>query len=301
MKKLLINVTPVIKALELTSKTALGGELIGSYKSRFRGRGVEFEEFGDYAPGDDAEQIDWKASVKANKLLIKQYIEERNLKIFFLIDVSNSMVYTTGKKLKAEYVGEMVISLAFLMIKNSDQIGYALFNDQVIKKAPVRGGLVQYYNLIDTLLNSKNYGGGYDFANALRFTFSYAPERSMVILISDFIGLGSTKWQEILRINARRFDIITLMVRDPADSVLPASKRGAVLKDPFSKRKVRIYGERVRERYTALVKQQEEDLAEFFKKAGASFLRLETSKSFVEPIISFFNQRKAELRRAQWK
>jgi len=292
MRKLLVDVTPLLKALELTTKSELGGELIGSYKSRFRGRGVEFEQYADYTSGDDATLIDWKASIRTNKVLVKEYSEERNLRIFFLVDVSNSMVYTSGKKLKAEFVGELVISLAFMMIKNSDRIGFAMFSDKINESSPISGGLIAYYNLIDSLVSTENYGGGYDLAQALDFTFSSVKPKSIVIIISDFIGLKDNKWQEFIEVNSRKFDIITFMVRDPADAVLPKSKRGVVLKDPFSNKKVHIEGDKVREQYAQFVKNQEKQIKDFFMDKDVSFLRLNTRESFVEPVINFFHGRR---------
>lgn len=299
MRRLLIDVTPVIKALELTTKSALGGELLGSYKSRFKGRGLEFEGYKDYTTSDDAQRIDWKASSRANKLLVKEYTEERNLNIFFLIDVSNSMVYTTGRKLKAEYVGELISSLSFLMIKNRDHVGFAMFTDKIVKQQAPKGGTLQYYEIIDSLLNPQNYGGDKDLRKALEFAFEYMKPKSMLILITDFIGL-KPDWQELLKNNARRFDIITFMIRDPADLVLPKSQREVLLKDPFSNRRVSLRGEKVRERYAEYVKQQEKNIADFFTGLGISFLRLDTSKPFVEDVISLFKERKAG-RKAKWK
>lgn len=292
MRRLLINVTPLIKAFEITTRSALGGKLLGSYKSRFRGRGLEFDGYTDYNQDDDAKMIDWKASTRANKLLVKEYVEERSLDILFLIDVSNSMVFTTGRKLKAEYVGELVISLAFIMIKNADQIGFVLFSNKIIKESHPQRGLVQYYNLIDTLLDPKNYGGGCDLDQAFKFAFTYMKPQSMIVLVTDFLGIKDPVWQETLKINAGRFDIITFMIRDPADFILPKTQRGVMLKDPFSNKRMYLHGERVRERYAEYVRQQEKDLEDFFSKLGISFLRLDTSKSFTEPIITFFNRRK---------
>lgn len=288
-----MDVTPVIKTLELTTKSALGGELIGSYRSRFKGRGLEFEGYEEYTPNDDSKRIDWKASIRSNKLLIKEYVEERNLNILFLIDVSNTMVYTTGKKLKLEYAGELISSLAFLMLKNADHVGFAMFNDEIIKKQPPKGGNLQYYELINTLLDPQNYGGGYDLEKALRFAFDYLKPKSMLILITDFIGL-KPGWQDVFKNNARRFDIITFMIRDPVDLILPRTKREVMLRDPFSDKIIHLYGRDIREKYTECVKQQERDIANFFTELGISFLRLDTSKPFVEDVISFFKERKAK-------
>ncbi|MDP2908890.1 MAG: DUF58 domain-containing protein [Nanoarchaeota archaeon] len=293
MRRMLINVAPVIKAFEITTRSALGGKLLGSYKSRFRGRGVEFDGYVEYNQNEDASTIDWRASTRANKLLSKEYLEERNLDVLFMIDVSNSMIFTTGKKLKAEYAGELVISLAFIMVKNADQVGYMLFSNKIIKQSPPQGGFTQYYRLIETLLDPKNYGGGCDINQAFKFALAYMKPHSMIVLITDFLGLKGQEWQETLRVNAERFDIITFMVRDPADSVLPKAKRAVMLKDPFSDRRMYIHGKKVRERYAEYVKQQEKNLEDFFLKLGISFLKLDTSESFIEPIITFFNRRKA--------
>ncbi len=293
MRRLLIDAIPVINSLELTTKSALGGELIGSYKSKFRGRGIEFEEYADYKPGDDASMIDWKASMRSNKLLIKEYAEERSLNIFFLIDVGNSMIYTTGKKLKAEYVGELVISLSFLMIKHADQVGFALFSDKIVQGHVPQTGLTQYYRIIDNLLNAQNYGGGCDLSKALEFALTYVKPKSMLLLVSDFIGLRPG-WQDMLRKCTQKFEIITFMIRDPADAVLPKTKRSVVLKDPFSEKRIHIHGEKIREKYEAYVKQYEKSIADYFRSLGISFLRLDSSKSFVEPIISFFKERKVK-------
>lgn len=293
MRRLLIDVTPVIEALELTTKSLLGGQLIGSYKSRFKGKGIEFDGYSEYNPNEDADMIDWRASTRANKLLTREYSEERNLNILFLVDVSNSMIYTTGKKLKAEYAGELVISLSFLMLRTSDQVGFALFSDKIIKEHAPQAGLTEYYRIIDTLLDSQNYGGGYDLDKGLEFAFTYMKPGSMIILVTDFIGL-KPNWQERLRVNSRRFDIITFMIRDPADSIMPKSTRGVILKDPFSNKRIHIHGEKAREKYSEYVKQQEKSIEEFFTRLGISFLRLDTSKSFVEPVIKFFKARKSK-------
>jgi len=299
MRRLLIDATPLIKTLELTTKSALGGELLGSYRSRFKGSGLEFEGYKDYLSGDDASRIDWKASFRTNKLIVKEYAEERNLDIFFLIDVSNSMIYTTGKKLKAEYVGELVISLSYLMIKNQDHVGLAMFTDKIVKQKAPKGGNLQYYEIIESLLNPQNYGGDKDFKKALEFTFDYIKPKSMLIIITDFISI-KPDWQELLKNNSRRFDIITFMIRDPADLVIPKSQREVLLKDPFSNKRISLRGEKVRERYAEHVKQQEKNIATFFTDLGISFLRLDTSKSFTEGVITLFKERRLE-RKSKWK
>ena len=119
----------------------------------------------------------------------------------------------------------------------------------------------------------------------------------MLVIVSDFIGLKSG-WQDILKVNAQRFDIMAFMIRDPADTILPKAKKGVTLKDPFSDKKIRLQGEKIKEQYEKYVKQHEKSIADFFTGLGANFLRLDTSKSFVGPVIRLFNERKKV---AKWK
>ena len=102
-RELKIDLTKNIKKLEITTRRLVGAQLIGSYKSAFKGHGLEFANYKEYTQNDDASLIDWKASVRTGKLLIKEYEEERKLDVFFLIDVSSSMVFVSTDKLKNEY------------------------------------------------------------------------------------------------------------------------------------------------------------------------------------------------------
>src|SRR3989344_6225949 len=101
------------------------------YRIIFRGKGLEFEAFRDFTPDDDASDIDWKTSSRARKLLVKQYKEERDLKIMFLIDVGSNMIFGSGQKLKCEYITELVAAFSKLIMDSSDKVGFFLFSDEL--------------------------------------------------------------------------------------------------------------------------------------------------------------------------
>jgi uncharacterized protein (DUF58 family) len=101
------------------------------YKIIFRGKGLEFDSYRDFAPDDDASEIDWKASMRSNKLLVKQYIEERDLKIMIIVDVSDNMIFGSTEKLKCEYAAELSAALAHLIISSNDKMGFALFDEGI--------------------------------------------------------------------------------------------------------------------------------------------------------------------------
>ena len=103
------------------------------YNVMFQGRGLEFDSYRDFSSGDDASLIDWRATLRSNNLLAKKYIEERNLNIYFLLDVSNSMLFGSGNKLKAEFAAEFVAAVSHLIAGSGDNVGLVMFNEKIVK------------------------------------------------------------------------------------------------------------------------------------------------------------------------
>ena len=114
MKRLEINAVPLIKKMEFVLEKLAEARLVSRYRRIFKGKGLEFLDFRAYTEQDDSKRIDWKPSVKANKLLIKEFKEERDLDVYFLVDCSSSMVFGSTKKLKNEYAAEIVAALTHI-------------------------------------------------------------------------------------------------------------------------------------------------------------------------------------------
>jgi len=131
-KELKLDLSEGIKRLKILTTQIVNTKFVGGYKSVFKGRGLEFKDYRPYTPDDDASTIDWKASVRANKLFVRDFEEERNLNVFFLVDVSSSMVYGSIDKLKIEYVGELTAALSFVVLNAGDSVGFALFSDRIV-------------------------------------------------------------------------------------------------------------------------------------------------------------------------
>ena len=131
MEELKLNLKPLIKKLEVSTKRGFIDILTGSYKSSFKGKGLDFEGYRSYISGDDASLIDWKATLRSQDLLIKVLTEERNVNIIFLVDVSSSMSFASIDKLKNEYAAELVASLSFAAIQAGDSVGLVMFNDKI--------------------------------------------------------------------------------------------------------------------------------------------------------------------------
>ena len=190
MNKLNADLTPKINKLKMTTtRRPPSFSLSGETKSGFKGEGTEFTDFREYQPSDDATQIDWKATLRANKVLVKEFSEEKRLTIFFLIDISASMLFGSTEKLKNEYTIELVNSLAHGIVNVGDNVGFILFNDKIVKKLPPTNEKGKIHNLMEYMLDPKIYKGSFDLGNTLKYANSFIPKNCIVIIISDFLGL----------------------------------------------------------------------------------------------------------------
>lgn len=294
MKKLKLEIKDLSRKLDVLTKDLVTGSFVGGYKSVFKGKGLEFEKYREYTSGDDASLIDWKATKRANKTLIKEFSEERNLDVFFLFDISDSMIFGSTKKLKNVYGAEVVASLAYAMVNADDSVGVAMFNKDVVKFSLPLIGLKQYYVILNIITDLDLHGGEYDLTKALEFAINSLSDGTVLIIVSDFIGGLNTDWVELLRVCGSKFQVIGIMVRDPLDRVLPTDPGQVLVSSPVGDKKVVIEPTKIRDAYELFVKQQEKEIKDYFKEANADFIELITDKPFVQPIITFFKGRIAK-------
>ena len=289
-RKLNIDIVPSIRKLQVVTKGLIKTKGIGSYKSVFRGKGLDFSEYRPYDNNDDASLIDWKASMRTNQILIRQYEEERDLNVFFVIDCSSGMVFGSTEKLKNEYAAEIVISLAFTILDFGDSVGLAMFNDKIIKKVYPGKGKGQFYSVVKALSDPENYGGGFSFDNVTDFILNYLKQSTVVILVSDFVGMNENSLDKFKLISTK-YDTIGIMVRDPRDKTLPTDVGQIVIEDPYSSKSLLIEPNLIKEVYEEEIKKQEKWIRDSFMRNKSDFLSLTTDKSFVKPLIGLFNER----------
>ena len=294
-KKIKVDLIPAIRKLEVISKSLITNRVIGGYKSVFRGKGLEFSDYRPYSFDDDASLIDWKATARTNEVLIKQYIEERDINVFFLIDASDHMLFGSTDKLKVEYVVELAASLSHAILEAGDSVGMSLYTEEPIEKISPSRGSQQFYIISKILSDPNMYGGKFNIRNAVDFCLNFLKQDTIVIIISDFISLNED-WGTYLRLMSSKFDTIGLMVRDPRDFTMPENATQIVIQDPSSNRTLLIEPGLVKYAFEKLVKEQEEKIVNGFQRAGADFVKLRTDKSFVSPILNLFRRRALKLR-----
>ena len=214
--QLRVDVNSVIRELDAALSILTDARLMSRYRKVFKGKGLEFEDFRKYTPQDDAFAIDWKASVRANKLLIREFREERDIDVFFVVDVSSSMLFGSTEKLKHEYAAELVAALSHFVLQSGDRIGLVLFSDKIVKFVEPKKSINHYYVMLKNLLTPEFYGGGYNLGSAMDFIMSVVKDKSMAFVVSDFIGLEKN-WKRSVRDASGTLDGVAIMIRDPRD------------------------------------------------------------------------------------
>ncbi|MFA5797806.1 MAG: DUF58 domain-containing protein [Candidatus Woesearchaeota archaeon] len=291
IRKLDADLLPKIRKADIYAKQNVLSSIIeGNWTTTFKGHGIEFAGYRAYSYGDDASLIDWKASLRAKTSLVKEYEEEKSVNVYFLLDVSNSMLFTSQKKLKAEIGAEIVSSVSYAVLHAGDGVGLSMITDKLVTRLPINMGRKMHYFIMNDLSNVNNYGGGFDLDAVFKYLFSSLKDRAVIIIISDFIGLNN-EWYKYLRIAAQKYQIIGIMLRDPRDRELPKDSGQYILEDPFTKDNLYIDTTRFSAAYKAYVEKEEAEIEKHFKATKSDFIKLSTDGEIYTPLIKFFKRR----------
>lgn len=175
-----------VRRIEIVASRTVNDLFAGQYKSVFRGRGMEFNEVREYQPGDDIRSIDWNVTARAGKPFIKRFVEERELTILFLVDVSASGLFGTSRP-KLDTAIEVVATLMFSALKNNDKVGLLTFADRVVDYYRPRKGKGNVLHLIRELLAAEPVARPTDLKTALDYVNRVQKRRAVVFLLSDFL------------------------------------------------------------------------------------------------------------------
>ena len=262
----------------------------GSYISAFKGVGIEFNEVREYIPGDDIRAIDWNVTARAGAPFIKRYIEERELTVMLMVDLSPSQHFGTADSLKSELAAEISALIAFLAIKNNDKVGLLIFSNTCEKYLPPQNGRLHVLRVIREILGFQAAGTGTDITGALNFVNKVLKRRSIIFLISDF---RDHDFEKSLKSIASRHDLVAVNITDPRETDFPEigivefedNETGEkILFDTSSKNS----REEFRRNALARIKQN----AQIFKSGKIDIIEIATDKSYLEPLQKFFMKRK---------
>ena len=191
-----------IKNLEIQTKDLVEGIQSGAYNSKFRGGGIEFSEVREYVPGDDVKRIDWNVSARHNSLFVKEFVEENELNIYLILDLSASNNFGFIKS-KLELSFEVAVSLMFLALKNNDKLGLGIFTDKLEKFIPSKKGKKQLLRIIKELIDYTPKSKKTDIMESLSTLNNKLKRKSVIYIISDFISESYDKPLKFLNLHHR--------------------------------------------------------------------------------------------------
>ena len=206
-----------VKELEIKTKGLVDGIVSGSYKSKIRGRGIEFSEVREYSIGDDIRRIDWNVTARTKKLHVKEFVEERDLYVYVLFDFSASNEFGFQKS-KKSLGSEVAASIIFSAMKNNDNIGLGIFTDRIERFIPAKKGRKHSLKLLRELLIHQPQSKQTDIKNSLSQLHNILKQHSVIFVISDYISSSFLKPLKFLR---NRHDIILVNLSDIREIEIP--------------------------------------------------------------------------------
>lgn len=278
-----------LKKLEIVTRRLVNQQLAGQYQSVFKGRGMDFDKVRLYQDGDDIRHIDWNVSARTGGVYIKQFVEERELTVFLVVDASASQGFGSVSQRKRETAAEVAAMIAFSAIKNNDRVGLIVFTDDIELFVPPKKGRKHVMRIISEVLTFKPRGRGTDVAAALDYLGRITSRKSVAFILSDFLDEG---YLRSLTVMNRRHDIVPVVITDPMEEDLPDLGL-CYFEDPETGELVAVdtSSARVRRQFRARAAKQKQARERAFRRSNVDSIQIYTHRSYVEPLISYFRLR----------
>ena len=305
-----------IRQIEIRTNRIVNETLAGQYHSVFKGQGMNFDEVREYQPGDEVRSIDWNVTARMNHPFVKKFIEERELTVMLVVDLSGSGLFGSGEQSKRELAAEIASVLAFSAIRNNDKVGLILFTEVVEKFIPPRKGRRHVLRVIREILCHEPKRRGTDLKVALDFLSRVTTHRAVAVVVSDFLEQRAPKRfgtaqppplpgneplaaasKLALRQAHRRHDVVAVQITDRYELELPALGR-LILKDAESGEVVEVNTGNARHRAAFAERQAlaQGELARVFRAIGLDAIQLRTDQPYAGALGRFFETREKRRR-----
>ena len=319
------EIAQAVKRIQFVTGRQVADVMAGAYLSVFKGRGMEFDEVRPYVPGDDVRAIDWNVTARTGEPHVKRFVEERELTVMLLVDVSASQDFGSGRRSKLEAAVELSALLALSAVENGDKVGMLLFHGGADTYIPPRKGGKHALRIVrEVLARGGDRGSGpkkqdwlppfvrkwfaklqhatrpeprrsTSIAAALEFCRQVLPRRAVLFLISDFLDDG---YLQVLRHANRKHDVVAALITDPREADMPPA--GLVTLEDAESGRTRLVDTRSKEFRAELGKRasaRQKDLQDQLRATGMDLVVFDASGSMVDPLLKFFRERERRLRR----
>ncbi len=288
----------LLRRLELTVIRRLDGLLQGDYRTLWRGAGVDLADLREYQAHDDVRHIDWNVTARLQTPYVRQFLEDRDMTAWFLLDLSGSVDFGSGDVTKLAVSAGFVAALARIVTRHGNRVGALLYGQRVEDLLPARASRLHVLTLLQRMRQPRPAapgGTGTALADLLQAADSAIRRRSLVFVVSDFISQPG--WQAALGRLARRHDVVAVRLWDPLEMALP--DLGLVtLEDAETGEQLFVDGADpgFRERYAAIAEQQEAALVNDLVQSGADVLELATDDDLLDALMRFADLRRQRAR-----
>ena len=313
-----------VREIQIHTGRQVADVLAGQYVSVFKGRGIEFDEVRPYVPGDDVRIIDWNVTARAGMPYVKRYVEERQLTLMLMADVSASQDFGSGSRSKREATAELCALLAFSATHNDDKVGLTLFHGGIEQYIPARKGQKHSLRVVREVLahgtgapEEENRAAttrhrrwlpfgrrrawwrtgrqATDVGGAMEFLMSVTTRKAVCFVVSDFLDDGFLKAMQSAN---RKHDVIAVLITDPRELEVP--NVGLVTLSDAETGRIAEYdtGSRgFRQQVATLAENRVEQLRHQFQASKIDFIHIDASASVVDPLVKFFRMRERRMRR----
>jgi uncharacterized protein (DUF58 family) len=278
----------ILQRLDWKVIRRLDGVLQGDYRSLFRGNGIDLVDIREYQPGDDVRAIDWNVTARMDTPYVREYVEDREITAWFLLDLSPSVDFGTvdTERVKRSVLIDFVATLARLMTRRGNRVGAMLYDSSLERILPARGGRDQVLRLIDDLMTQPRLAKAplTDLAPLLTAGQHAIKRRSLVFIVSDFISVPG--WERPLSLLNRRHEVVAVRLMDPGEMILP-DVGPLIMEDAETGEQIYVdtHNAGFRRRFAEAVERREAVVNGAFRKAGVQAMSLSTEDDIVRAIV----------------
>ncbi len=281
-----------IKEIKIHSSRLMQSSISGDYLSAFKGSGLEFDQLREYQMGDDIRSIDWNSSAKMNKIMVKQFIEERDRTVILGIDVSASSLFSSQHETRQEMIAQLAGCLAVVAQENKDKVGAFFFSDHIEKWIPPKRGALHIGTILETIFTLKPKGKKTNITEALKFLVHLKKRSAIVFMMSDWIDMND-EYDKILKVASVEYDFVGIRLLDPREQSFPDV--GLLeIQDPETGEIYTLDTSQKKKNQTQLdflLKIRNLQQKDLFNKYQIDLLDLQLGQPFINPLIRFFQQR----------
>jgi uncharacterized protein (DUF58 family) len=285
-----------VRRIELITRGMVKETLGGQYHSRFKGQGIEFDDFREYQAGDDVRFLDWNVTARMDEPFVRKYIEERELTVMLVVDVSGSGDYGSLEDSKRERAAEVAAVFAFSAVQNQDKVGLILVSDRVEHYLPARKGSAHALRILRDILTIRPKSRKTNLTPALDTALERIAHRALVVLVSDFLTQDNV-WEASLRTVAAKHDVVAAHISDPREWMLPDAGR-ICMEDPETGEQfiVNTSHPAVRQKYAQAMSGRQDALTRMLRKNGVERIDVRLDDDYAPAMKAYFRSRRRRKR-----